>query len=262
MRFLALIFLCYTSSILYSQSYTVTKIEDTPLKAERFIGVDNFQSIYYVSNNTVYKKSDSKTIEFTALNLGEITSIDLINPLKITVFYKDANTAVILDNTLAEIRRINFSAIEEFRNVSHVTTAGDRRFWIFNTDIQRLEIFDYNQNKVITEFPPTSAPIEELISNFNVAWTKAAMTIDSYTIYGSYINSAPLTTPVSSIVEYNNYMFGVIENQLHYKGTDQLEFLKIEIPEITIKQFSIKDEILYIYHGQNLTSYRLNLSKE
>ena len=154
------------------QTYTVTKLNSSLLQAERFIGVDNFQNIYYVSNNTLYKKNNSSIIEFTALNLGEVTSVDLINPLKITVFYKDANTVVILDNTLAEIRRINFSAIEEFRNVSHVTTAGDRRLWLYNTDIQRLEVFDYNHSKVITEFPPTSQPIEELISNFNVSWIK------------------------------------------------------------------------------------------
>ncbi len=245
-----------------AQTYSITKLKDFPLKAERFIGVDNFQNIYYTSNNTLYKKSDSNIIEFTALNLGEITSVDLINPLKITIFYRDANTTVILDNTLAEIRRINFSSIEEFRNVSHVTNAGDRRLWIYNTDIQQLEIFDYNQNKVVTEFPPTKQPIEELISNFNVAWTKTVSTVDSFTVYGSYIDSAPFRINISSIMEYNGSIFAIIEKQLQYREEDKSEFSKIEIPEITIKQFSIKDEILYIYHGQILTSFRLNLSKE
>ncbi|MEP0264998.1 hypothetical protein [Dokdonia sp.] len=244
------------------QTYTATKLNSVPLQTERFVGVDNFQNSYYISNNTFYKKSDSNTIEFTALNLGEITSVDLINPLKITVFYKDANTAVILDNTLAEIRRINFSDIEEFRNVSHATTAGDRRLWIYNTDTQRLEIFNYNQNKVVTEFPPTSQPIKELISNFNVSWIKTASAIDSYTIYGSFINSYPIKDEITSIMEYQDTIFAIIEEQLYYRSLGENEFLKIEIPEITLKQFSIKDEILYIYNGQNLTSFRLNKSKE
>jgi hypothetical protein len=63
-------------------------------------------------------------------------------------------------------------------------------------------------------------------------------------------------------MEHQDTIFAIIEEQLYYRSLEGNEFLKIEIPEITLKQFSIKDEILYIYNGQNLTSFRLNQSKE
>jgi len=151
---------------------------------------------------------------------------------------------------------INFSAIENFRNISHATNAGDRRLWIFNTDIQRLELFDYNQNKVITEFPPTNFPALELTSNFNVCWVKTKNTIDSYTVYGSLINSFPTDVEIQAISIYNEYVFALSNEKLVYKEKGVIEFLNLEIPEIKVKQFSIKDEILYIYDGQILTSYR------
>jgi ABC-type sugar transport system permease subunit len=262
MKFLTLlIFMCF-QPIAVAQSYSVTKLKDITLKSDTFMGADNFQNLYYTSKSTLYKKSDKGVIEFAALNLGQITSVDLINPLKLTVFYKESNTVVILDNTLAEIRRINFSMIENFRNVSHATNGGDRRLWIFNTDIQRLELFDYNQNKVITEFPPTSFPALELTSNFNVCWVKTQNSIDSYTVYGSLINSYPIDEQIHSVTEYRDHIFVVSGEKLYYKEKDAKEFINIEIPEIKIKQFSIKDEILYIYDGLILTSFRLNLSKE
>ena len=262
MRIFALfLFLCY-QSIALAQSYSVTKLKETSLKSDSFIGVDNFQNIYYTSKSTLYKKSNTEIIEYAALNLGQITTVDLINPLKIVVFYKESNTVVILDNTLAEIRRINFSAIENFRNISHATNAGDRRLWIYNTDIQRLELFDYNQNKVIIEFPPTVLPAIELTSNFNVCWVKTNEAIDSYTVYGSLINSFPIETSLEAITIYNESIFAIAEEKLFYSKKNALTFSNLEIPEIKVKQFSIKDEILYIYDGQILTTYRLNLSKE
>lgn len=255
------LFVCSQSTIL-AQSYSVTKLKESSLKAERFVGADNFQNLYYTSRSTLYKKSTKEVIEFAALNLGDITTVDLINPLKLIVFYQESNTVVVLDNTLAEIRRVNFSTLENFRNVSHATNAGDRRLWIFNSDIQRLELFDYNQNKVIIEFPPTLLPALELTSNFNVCWIKTKKSIDSYTIYGSLINSYPVTDHVYAITEYRGHIFSLSDEKLYYKEKNTKEFTPIEIPEIKAKQFSIKDEILYIYDGQVLTSYRLNLSKE
>ena len=253
--------ICY-QTIVIGQSYTVTKLKEDALKSDFFVGADNFQNLYYVSKSTLYKKSDTETIEYAALNLGQITTVDIINPLKITVFYKESNTVVILDNTLAEIRRINFSDIENFRNISHATNAGDRRLWIFNMDIQRLELFDYNQNKVITEFPPTNLPAVELTSNFNVCWVRTENTIDSYTVYGSLINSFPVDESIHSITTHTDNIFAIKEEKLVYSDKNTTEFSEVEIKEITVKQFSIKDEILYIYDGQILTSYRLNPPKE
>ena len=43
------------------------------------------------------------------MQLGEISSIDAFNALKTTVFYRDFNTVIILDNRLSEIMKIDFN---------------------------------------------------------------------------------------------------------------------------------------------------------
>ncbi len=244
------------------QSYQVTLQDEIALSTDHFVGVDSFQNTYYITQNTLYKKQASGIYEYTALNLGAIASVDIINPLKITVFYKNSNTAVILDNTLTEITRINFSSIVAFRNVSHATTAGDRRLWIYNTDVQRLEIFDYNQLKVITEFPPMQEIAKELVSNFNICLIKTTSELQFYNIYGSLIDTTDVDSQYTNLYLNNGNLLGIVDKKLYYKAQTDEKFIPVEIPEISIKQFSINDEILYIYDGQNLTSFLLKLSKE
>nr|WP_152556284.1 hypothetical protein [Nonlabens ulvanivorans] len=64
------------------------------LSCDSFYGVDDFESIYYSTDNVLYKKSESKRLEFFDIQLGDITSVDIINPLKILVFYRDTQTLV------------------------------------------------------------------------------------------------------------------------------------------------------------------------
>jgi hypothetical protein len=42
----------------------------------------------------------------------KITKVDLQNPLKIVLFYESFNSALLLDNQLNEIQKINFPATQ------------------------------------------------------------------------------------------------------------------------------------------------------
>ena len=64
------------------------------------------------------------------------------------MFYKDFNTVVILDNRLAEIYKIDFNTKQPYKNVSHITTGYDNALWLFNSDLQILELYDYKADKV------------------------------------------------------------------------------------------------------------------
>ena len=43
----------------------------------------------------------------------KIKKVDLINPLKVTLFYEEFNTVVLLDNQMNEIQKIDFSKNEK-----------------------------------------------------------------------------------------------------------------------------------------------------
>ncbi len=232
-------------------------INTHPLSVERFVGADKYRSLYYIEDRTLYKKGDGSDYEFAALNLGEITYVDLLNPLKITVFYKQSNTAVILDNTLNEITRVEFSSIENFRNVSMATTANDRRLWIFNTDLQQLELFDYRLNKVIIEFPPMAEIPTAHASSFNFCWIKTPSKLVTYNIYGTIVGETNNIVHYDGIAQNQEVLIALNGDTFLIKPNSEDPFTNLGIRQNTVQEFSLIGEILYIYNGQNLMTYTI-----
>jgi len=243
-----------------AQEYVLENIASKTLNADQFYGVDDYGATYYSREAVFYKVSARGDYQFTALQLGPITSVDILNPLKITVFYEQTNTAVILDNTLTEITRINFSTINDFRNISHVTTNGDRRLWIFNTDLQQLEIFDWNTGQITTQFPPMPVNALLLATNFNFAWVAYDKGLFYYNNYGSFLNSTSLLN-ITHLAQSNGAVILLSQGILYYKPRDLKIFTLLEGLDFTIKQLSLSGEILYLYHGQQLSTFKLKIPK-
>ncbi|RMB56657.1 hypothetical protein EAX61_13710 [Dokdonia sinensis] len=263
---------------LSAQELSPKLLQSTPLDAEVFYGVDDYGAVYYSKNNALFKKGDKNNYQFTALQLGKISSVDIVNPLKITVFYEMSNTALVLDNTLSEITRINFSAIENFRNVSHATTANDRRFWIFNTDLQQLEIFDWNSRKVVVQSPPLQTNALATTSNFNFCWLVTESGLLMFNNYGSAIDSIDLSKiPTDiSLAQANGNVIAFAKSVLseakvaetenlkpkvYYKSSSAEDFVPLKLPDLVIKQLSLNGERLYIYDGLKVTSFSLKPPK-
>lgn len=260
MRIALITFFTFFALSMLGQELTLEKLSEDLLEATTFYAVDDYNAYYYAQRNTLHKRGNKNKYQFTALQLGKITSVDVLNPLRITVFYEESNTAVILDNTLSEIARINFSTIENFRNVSHATTASDRRLWIFNTDEQRLEIFDWNMGKVITQFPPMEHNASTLTTNFNFAWVVNESGVYHYNNYGSFITSFKLKL-VSHITQSQGNVVILKDGNLEYNVGGETQFSQIKTPDLSIKQLSLNGEILYIYDGRMLSNFRLQSPK-
>ena len=120
-------------------------VKKTDFTADVFVSTNNFETTFYVLDNVFFKNSKEikgLDIGYSNFQLGNITSANTFNPLKINVFYRDFNTVLILDNRLAEIFKIDFNAISEYKNVSHVSTGSDNTIWVFN---HPLRLFIKNQ---------------------------------------------------------------------------------------------------------------------
>ncbi|WP_121667612.1 hypothetical protein [Mesonia aquimarina] len=245
-----------------SQEISVDFIDKYPFKKERFIGVDKFDNYYFIDKNIFFKveSGTQKMYQFSDIQLGKLTSVDLLNPLKITLFYRDLNTVVILDNRLNEIKRINFNTIAEFRNVGFATTANDRSLWIFNLDLQQLELFDYNRNVQLSKTQPIAQEVLQQKSNFNFCWLLTEKNLQQFNSYGSLINDFP-KNGISAIVQDNKVLISLNNNQLSVLTQNTNSFKPISISEIEVKDFYLANENLYIYNGKYVFHYVLNLPK-
>jgi len=237
-------------------SQEITLVETSHLDADKFIGVDFNDNSYYVKDQILFKKTNHSLFNFKDFQLGEIYSVDISNPMNIAVYYQDFNVVVLLDNKLSEIERINFNTIFEFINTSQVSIAANNSLWIFNLDLQQLELFNYrNQNKTIVS-QPFNGEIIQQVSNINYCFLMTEKYIRAYNIYGSLIIEIP-NEGYQKISQLNENLILKKENDLYYINKETQETTKIKSPEISIKDLQLTQEFLYIYNGNKVSKFKL-----
>ncbi|WP_250434972.1 hypothetical protein [Hanstruepera flava] len=253
----AFYFLFFFSVHLYSQdSLKAVLVESSPLKVQSIIGTDNFDAQYYINNNVFYKKIDSKTINFSAIQLGEIASTDIYNPLKMILFYKDFNTVIVLDNRLADIYKIDFNVRQPYRNVSHVSVGNDNTIWTFNQDLQQLQLYDYLNNQIRATALPVVSNVLHLASNYNYAWLLTENYIYKYSYFGSMLYKIK-NDGYTVAEERNDDVILKKDNKLYFLKDKTEEIIPIILPELLINQFFVTGETLYIYDSETLYKFQL-----
>lgn len=229
----------------------VSLIKKQPLNAEAFYGVDTFENLYFSTNNILYKKMPTKIYQYTNLALGNISSVSIYNPLELVVFYKDFNSIIILDNTLNEIQKIAFLN----KNISLVAKAGKNKLWLFNTDTQLLELYNYKTKTVEATSQPQSllAP-NEINGNTNNVWVKTKKNhLKQFNIYGTEIEIVNKIVDAFS-VSNSGWIVYESDKELYLKSNI---FKKININQnLDIKQLTLVDNKLYIFDGKAIFMFK------
>lgn len=240
------------------------------LNADSFIGLDGYDNLYFIKNKVLYKEGRDGEYQFNSLNLGRISSVDIINPLKIVVFFKDTNTAVLLDNKLNEIKRIVFHRISDFFNAASATTAEKNSLWIFNADNQQLELFDYKTKSRKSVSQPFPGKFVDQTSNFNYCFILTEKKLRAFNSYGSLLHEIP-ADDYERVIQQKENIIGLRNNILYYisdfalrksKNPSDAVLLELSNGEITIKDLQLNKEFLYIFDGRNLYTYTLTFSNE
>jgi hypothetical protein len=232
-------------------------ISKTPFEADAVTGIDNFGLIYFIRNNTLYKIEDDKKYSYSNVQLGRITTANSFNPLKVTVFYVDFNSAIILDNRFTEILKIDFSSLEYYKNVSLTSTGNDNTLWVYNQDLQQLELFDYKSNRSRATTLPLQSKALDLKSNYNYAWLLTEKFLSKYNYFGSLVYKVK-NEGFTSLIEDNDKVYLIKENNLYYYNETEEAFQLIKTPELLTKQFLVTNETLYIYDSKFLHKFQLN----
>ncbi|WP_166963011.1 hypothetical protein [Yeosuana marina] len=252
--FLSFLFISF--SIVAQNPIEATFVSETIFKAETLVAVDNFKSIYYTNNDVFYKKNDTKTISYNNLQLGTITTANAFNSLKINLFYKDFNTAIILDNRLAVIFKIDFNNIQPYKNVSYISTGNDNTLWLFNQDTQQLEVYDYKNNITQAKSLPVKSNVLDMKSNYNYCWLLTDRYLLTYNYFGTMISKIE-NQGFTSLDESDENIILRKENTLFYIKKNTETIIPIDLPNLLINQFSLTNETLYIYNSETLKQFQL-----
>lgn len=259
MKHIVYLFLLLSYSIVSQEPIETSLIRETSFKAETLVGIDNFGTKYYITKNVFSKTNSGKTITYNNLQLGDITSANTFNPLKINLFYKDFNTVIILDNRLAEIFKIDFNALTKYKNVSHVTTGHDNTLWIFNQDLQKLELFDYKSRTSRAQTIPVQSAVLDLKSNYNYCYLLTENYLYIYNYFGSLVRKIK-NDGFTELVESNENIILKKDNSLFYLKKNTEITIPISIPNLLINQFFVTNETLYIYANETLHEYKIKIN--
>jgi hypothetical protein len=243
-----------------AQKKITANIKDSiPLTAEHIFGVDTFGTLYYsTENNTFRKKTKDTTITYANFQLGKITSANTFNSLKINLFYQDFNTVIILDNRLAEIYKIDFNTVLPYINVSFVSNGFDNTLWVFNQDLQQLELFDYQTNKVRLKTVPVQSNILDLKSDFNTCFMLTENYLYIYNYFGSLIGKHK-NDGFEKLAFSKAHLVLKKGEQLYILQKNETQIQPIEHSNLLINQFLVTNETLYIYRDEMLRRYQLKI---
>lgn len=227
-------------------------------EADKFVGYDLYNELYWVSKSTLYKRGALGNFEFQELMLGPITHVDLQNPLTILVFYRQTNTLVFLDNRLNEKKRIDFNAIAEFPQAQWIFNAGSNRIWLMDQNSQSLWIYDTQKMQIITR----SLPLPDLIAlkcRFNDCIAQTNKQLIHLSLYGTITKKEAYTK--GQIRDYNDqFLITSEENTLFdLKSNQEINFPEIR-PENQINDLQLTQEFLYIYDSNVIRRFPLKIN--
>jgi hypothetical protein len=251
------------------QELRLTLEKIVPLAADSFYGVDETGTLFYSTNNVFYKKTSMQTLEFYDILLGEITSVDLINPMNILLFYKESQMVVFIDNRLNETQRINLNELEPYKFIQHASIAGEQQLWLFNVDEQRLERYDYGNNRFLPFLKSVALPVLTMVSTYNFCHLKTAKQLLTFNGYGSLTNTIRLediervATSFKQLAVLTKTALAIWQQDKDagFSCTHRTEKLPDTLfnGQNTSNSLYLKGGKLYIYNRNRISVYNTNL---
>lgn len=165
-----------------------------------YLEVDVLNNLYLITPTNQLKKlnanGDSVAVFNDVKKFGNPSLVDVTNPLKVLLYYKNFSTVVILDRLLSQRNTINFRQQNIF-SVRAIATSYDNNIWLFDEQDFKLKKID-EQGKVLQESTDwrqimNDAPLPGTIidaSNF-VYLYDAARGFFIFDHYGTFKNQLP-----------------------------------------------------------------------
>ncbi len=236
-------------------------LSETELEADRFIGADELGNLFYMKGQVFYRKSGDRIFSFSNFDLGEISQVDMGNPFKILLFYRDFNS-VILDNKLNELsEKIDFTSETLFNNVRFVTGSSQNNIWLYADD-NKLHLYNYQeleeqlQTQAMT-FYEKDFSAQGLVSTFKNVWIRSETGILRFNEYGNYVETL-LLDGARRIFPFQKGLLCYGEGGFEYRSGGENRLVDLKHKGL-IEDISVSGSSLFIYDGSKVLRYELRL---
>lgn len=223
----------------------------------------------YITKGNLLEKYDSQgkfLRSYTNKSFGNITSVDVSNPLRILVFYESFQQIIILDNML--VPSANPVSLEShgYLHTSLISSSHNNGMWIY--DKQSFQIIRLDKNyqpisksqNIVQHVASAVNPSFLLECNNNVFLYDTAIGILVFDIYGSYIKTIPLIG-LSGFQVSNNDIIYFKDGKLRSYNIKTLYESEIILPTTDVLYARSEKEKLYLLKQKSLEIYYVKEEK-
>jgi len=229
--------------------------------------VDNLDNIYILNSRNQIKKLNSKgdsiAIFNNVKNFGKATLIDVSNPLKILLYYKDFATIVTLDRYLNVVNNIDLRR----QNILQVKTIGqsyDNKIWLYDEQESKLKKID-DDGSLLLETPDfrllvgqAPSPIKIFDEDKFVYVCDTLLGIYVFDYYGSLKNNI-MISHWQNLKVAGKYVFGSKDDTLYRYEIKSFRYDEWIMPE-QLKQsrsFNFTSRNLYALKKEGIEIYSI-----
>jgi hypothetical protein len=136
-------------SFIFPGDVRVIKLE---MKPELFTS-DIFDNLYIYGNNKIikYDKSGNYLSQYSSAEFGRLHALDVSDPFRILLFYKEYNTLVFLDNRMNVLGQPFVLGNSGFPLADAVCFSRLNGFWVLEGHSRKLFLYSFNHQKSIRE---------------------------------------------------------------------------------------------------------------
>jgi len=242
-------------------------IRNIPVNA-RLMSVDELGNVYVVrrKDNTLirYTAAGDSSTNFKSIANGDITYIDVTNPLRILVYYPDFAKLVLLDRMLTVKNELNLRQLN-ILNSNAVGLSADGNLWVydqFNFTLNKLDLqlnYIIKGNDLRQQLADIPSPVYLTERDRKVYMCDPAQGIMIFDQYGSYMNTL-LIKGVQQLQVVENQLIYYRDHALHAYHMLTFEEAVIDIPaqgNKAILQAALCRNVLYVLYEDRLALYRL-----
>ncbi|NHN27630.1 hypothetical protein FIA58_018265 [Flavobacterium jejuense] len=253
------LFLSLTFSILSQEKIKTTFIDSLVLENKTVYEI-NEHNIYYSVNNVFYKKTKDKEFNYTNITLGNLTTVDLYNPLQTVLFYKDFNTVILLDNQLNENHKIEGNKLENIVAFSCIGLAIQNQIWFYDSLSQKIGLYNFKTDTYKFISTPLTSKITLHTTDYNYFyWIDEENICYTISIFGKIktIGKLPVYDTIQ-ILNEENYVIKK-EKQLYLFKKKENKLFEISISKNSFDKFYYKNGILSIFTADKVINYKILL---
>jgi len=216
--------------------------------------VDNLDNIYLLSSSNQVKKLDANGDSVAVFNdvkkFGQVTLMDVSNPLKVLLYYRDFATIVILDRFLAIRNTIDLRKHNIFQ-VRAIGQSYDNKIWVYDEVENKLKKID-EDGTLLQETPdfrqlfdPAPLPQRVFDEDQYVYLYDSSLAVYAFDYYGSLKNKVPINHWQNFKVA-GKFIYGSNANMLY----------RYNIKTFRTEEWALPEEISHV-KAFNFTSTRL-----